>query len=40
MPGEYWLRSTCPHTVACIQNQCAVGCYDFTDHVDMPLLKE
>ena len=40
IPFDAAIRSNCPHTVACIENQCAVGCYDFTDHVDMPMLKD
>ncbi len=39
LPMEYALRSTCPHEVKCLENQCVAGCYDFVDNHDLPLLK-
>jgi hypothetical protein len=39
VPFDAAIRSNCPHTIACIENQCVVWCYDFTDHVEMPWLK-
>lgn len=29
--GKYGLLSTCPHTMKCVDNKCAVGCYDLSD---------
>lgn len=40
LPVEYAIRSNCPHTVKCLENQCVAGCYDFIDHYNLPLLKQ
>lgn len=38
-PGEYLLLSTCPHQMKCLDNKCAVGCYDFLDPERFPIVK-
>ncbi|MFA5012966.1 MAG: hypothetical protein WC520_00160 [Candidatus Paceibacterota bacterium] len=39
VPGEFAMQSHCPHEMNCINNKCVVGCYDFTDHQEMPILE-
>lgn len=36
VPGEYAMRSNCPHRMDCIDKKCAIGCYDFIDHESLP----
>lgn len=38
-PGEYLLLSSCPHQMKCIDNKCAVGCYDFLDPERFPIVE-
>lgn len=36
LPGEYAMRSTCPHELKCLEDQCVAGCYDVRDYTDVP----
>jgi len=38
-PGEYLMLSSCPYQMKCIENKCAVGCYDFLDPQRFPIVK-
>jgi len=40
LPADYAIRSNCPYTTRCEENQCFVGCYNFRDYTDFPKLKE
>lgn len=40
VPGEYALKSNCPHEMRCIDKKCNVGCYDLIDHFDLPVVAD
>jgi hypothetical protein len=40
VPGEFAVLSNCPHTMKCIAQKCNVGCYDFIDYKEMPILEK
>ncbi|MCK9393427.1 MAG: hypothetical protein WCX30_01195 [Candidatus Paceibacterota bacterium] len=40
VPGEFAILSNCPHKMRCVDAKCNVGCYDFIDHKEMPVLEK
>ncbi|MFA5178543.1 MAG: hypothetical protein WC427_03220 [Candidatus Paceibacterota bacterium] len=37
--GDYALLSKCPAKAICLEKKCTIGCYDFINHEELPIIK-
>ena len=37
--GEHALQSQCPAKGICLEKKCTIGCYDFINHEELPIIK-